>query len=74
LPPCSSIQRPRQQHYRQPEQRGGAAIYDGVLETRPALGYGVAPEGDDIRRAWRLVRATTLLWLAVMLLAGALYA
>jgi adenosylcobinamide-phosphate synthase len=53
---------------------GGAAIYDGVLETRPALGYGVAPEGDDIRRAWRLVRATTLLWLAVMLLAGALYA
>ena len=53
---------------------GGPAIYDGVLETRPALGYGVAPEGDDIRRAWRLVRATTLLWLATMLLAGALYA
>ncbi len=53
---------------------GGAAIYDGVLETRPALGYGVAPEGDDIRRAWRLVRATTLLWLAVMMFAGALYA
>lgn len=53
---------------------GGPAIYDGVLETRPPLGYGVAPEGDDIRRAWRLVRATTVFWLAVMVLAGALYA
>ena len=53
---------------------GGAATYDGVPETRPALGYGVAPEGDDIRRAWRLVRSTTLLWLAIAALAGALYA
>lgn len=53
---------------------GGAARYDGVIETRPLLGYGEAPEGDDIRRAWRLVRATTLLWLAALLLAGALYA
>jgi len=53
---------------------GGHAIYDGVAETRPALGDGVAPEGDDIRRAWRLVRATTLLWLAAMMLAGAMYA
>jgi adenosylcobinamide-phosphate synthase len=38
------------------------------------LGYGVAPEGEDIRRAWRLVRATTLLWLGVVCLVGALYA
>ena len=53
---------------------GGAAIYDGVAEDRPPLGYGEAPEGDDIRRAWGLVRATTLLWLAAMILAGALYA
>jgi adenosylcobinamide-phosphate synthase len=53
---------------------GGAAIYDGVEEVRPVLGYGVAPEGEDIRRAWRLVRATTLLWLGVIGLAGALYA
>ena len=53
---------------------GGAAIYDGVAESRPELGYGVAPDGDDIRRAWRLVRATTFLWLATMALAGALYA
>lgn len=53
---------------------GGAAIYDGVEEARPALGHGVAPEGDDIRRAWRLVRATTLLWLGIVGLVGALYA
>jgi adenosylcobinamide-phosphate synthase len=53
---------------------GGAAVYDGVVETRPVLGYGVAPEGEDIRRAWRLVRATTVLWLGIVGLAGALYA
>ena len=53
---------------------GGAAVYDGVVETRPELGYGVPPEGEDIRRAWRLVRATTLLWLGIIGLAGALYA
>jgi adenosylcobinamide-phosphate synthase len=53
---------------------GGPAIYDGEVESRQALGYGVAPEGDDIRRAWRLVRATTMLWLAVMALLGAMYA
>lgn len=53
---------------------GGAAIYDGVAEMRPPLGYGVAPDSDDIRRAWRLVRSTTLLWLGVAVLVGALYA
>jgi adenosylcobinamide-phosphate synthase len=53
---------------------GGVATYDGVAETRPELGYGVAPEGEDIRRAWRLVRSTTMLWLGIMALAGALYA
>ena len=53
---------------------GGTATYDGVAETRPDLGYGVAPQGEDIRRAWRLVRSTTMLWLGIMALAGALYA
>lgn len=53
---------------------GGAATYDGIVEIRPALGYGVAPEGDDIRRAWRLVRSTALLWIGMIALAGALYA
>jgi adenosylcobinamide-phosphate synthase len=53
---------------------GGSAIYDGVAETRPPLGLGAAPESEDIRRAWRLVRATTWLWMAAVALAGALYA
>jgi adenosylcobinamide-phosphate synthase len=53
---------------------GGAATYDGVAEMRPVLGYGVAPEGEDIRRAWRLVRSTTMLWLGTIALIGAMYA
>ena len=42
---------------------GGYAVYDGVAEQRPDLGEGRAPQANDIRRAWKLVRATTLLWL-----------
>jgi adenosylcobinamide-phosphate synthase len=53
---------------------GGAATYDGVAEMRPVLGYGLAPEGEDIRRAWRLVRSTTVLWLGMIALIGAMYA
>ncbi|MBC7685482.1 MAG: cobalamin biosynthesis protein [Bdellovibrionales bacterium] len=44
---------------------GGAAIYDGVEELRPALGAGRPAAAGDIIRAWRLVRGTTFLWLAV---------
>lgn len=44
---------------------GGAAIYDGVEEARPALGAGRPAAAGDIIRAWRLVRSTTFLWLAV---------
>ena len=43
---------------------GGAAVYDGVEEMRPALGIGRPAVGGDIVRAWHLVRATTTLWLA----------
>ena len=54
---------------------GGAAIYDGVMEQRPALGSGPAAQGADIVRAWELVRATTVWWLvAVGAVAGALHA
>jgi adenosylcobinamide-phosphate synthase len=49
---------------------GGAAVYDGVVEQRPALGAGPAAQGVDIVRAWRLVRRTTLLWLGVALVGG----
>lgn len=39
---------------------GGTNVYDGVPETRPALGDGRAPEPADIHRATRLSRAVTL--------------
>ncbi|MEJ7805406.1 MAG: adenosylcobinamide-phosphate synthase CbiB [Telluria sp.] len=54
---------------------GGAASYDGIIEQRPVLGHGRSAQGMDIVRAWKLVRDTTLLWLAVsFLVAGALHA
>jgi adenosylcobinamide-phosphate synthase len=46
-------------------QLGGAAVYDGVTEARPALGTGPDAGADDIVRAWRLVWRTTLLWVIV---------
>lgn len=45
---------------------GGAAIYHGQLEQRPALGCGNAAGAADIARAVRLVRRTLYLWLAVI--------
>ncbi len=54
---------------------GGAAIYDGELEQRPALGMGRPARGADIARAWALVRTSTILWLALACLAaGVLHA
>jgi adenosylcobinamide-phosphate synthase len=49
---------------------GGAAVYDGAVEQRPPLGTGPAARGADIVRAWRLVWRTTLLWVAIALVAG----
>lgn len=45
---------------------GGAAIYHGQMEQRPALGCGNAAGAADIARAMRLVRHTLYLWLAVI--------
>lgn len=54
---------------------GGPAVYDGELEQRPPLGIGDAARTEDIVRAWRLVRNTTVLWLAVaLMIAGGPYA
>ena len=50
---------------------GGSAVYDGVTEQRPALGHGRAAQAGDIARAWKLVEAVTVLWLAVACVAGA---
>ncbi|MGX4644425.1 CobD/CbiB family cobalamin biosynthesis protein [Massilia sp. SYSU DXS3249] len=44
---------------------GGAARYAGQLEARPALGSGPAAAPRDILRAWRLVLASALLWVAL---------
>ncbi|MES2830525.1 MAG: adenosylcobinamide-phosphate synthase CbiB [Pseudomonadota bacterium] len=44
---------------------GGAAIYDGQIEHRPALGGDQAVAAEDIGRAWKLVAGTTALWLGV---------
>jgi adenosylcobinamide-phosphate synthase len=53
-------------------QLGGAAVYDGEVEDRPALGEGRAAAGADISRAWQLVTRTTMLWLAMGLALAAL--
>ncbi len=51
---------------------GGAAVYHGQLEVRPALGQGAAVQGGDIARALKLVRAGVGLWLALIVVASLL--
>lgn len=51
---------------------GGEAIYQGVLISKPVLGFGNSPQLGDIQRAMQLVNHTVMLWcfgitLAVML-------
>ncbi len=53
-------------------QLGGAAIYHGEVEQRPALGAGAQATGTDINRAWQLVARTTALWLAMACAVAAL--
>ena len=53
-------------------QLGGAAIYEGCLEARPALGKGRTAAGKDIPRALALITRSLLLWLAVIGLGDAL--
>ena len=55
-------------------QCGGAAIYHGHEEIRPALGCGPAPVAADLGRAITLIRRSLWLWLAVLFLIGALHA
>lgn len=45
---------------------GGAAIYHGRIEERPALGEDRSPGAADIGRALELVRRGVWLWLAVL--------
>ncbi len=53
---------------------GGAAIYHGKLEVRPALGEGRPPQAADIARALALVQRGMRLWLIVALVLGLLAA
>ncbi|TDQ80356.1 adenosylcobinamide-phosphate synthase [Paraburkholderia silvatlantica] len=46
---------------------GGAAVYHGMLEERPALGTGSPPRAQHVDAAVRLVERTTILWLAALL-------
>jgi len=46
-------------------QLGGAAMYHGQMEQRPALGSGSAPTAADIPRALALVQRGQWLWLGV---------
>lgn len=58
-------------------QLGGAALYHGVIETRPLLGCGNAPNEYDIARAVMLVQRSVWLWLlviAVIAIAGGWHA
>src|SRR5450830_1243014 len=49
---------------------GGAAIYDGEVEQRPALGAGRPARATDIERAWRLVAKTAWLWIICAVIAA----
>lgn len=49
---------------------GGPGVYHGRLRWRPRFGVGDAPGSDTIRRAVWLVRAGSLLWVALIVLAG----
>lgn len=49
---------------------GGSAVYDGVVESRPALGDGAPPEAEDIDGAVHLLRRTLLLWVLLLLAGG----
>ena len=55
-------------------QCGGAAIYHGQIEIRPALGNGPAPVAADLGRAIMLIRKSLWLWLGVLFLTGFIHA
>jgi adenosylcobinamide-phosphate synthase len=52
-------------------QLGGGAFYHGAWKERPPLGAGKAPDVGGIERALKLLRHTTLLWIAVIWSIGA---
>ena len=53
-------------------QLGGEAPYHGQMTQRPALGAGAAPDAASLVAAIALVRRALALWVALVLLAGAI--
>lgn len=53
---------------------GGNAIYHGQFKERPLLGEGAPPTASDIRRATKLVNRGMLIWIGLLILAGACHA
>ncbi|MFP3873066.1 MAG: adenosylcobinamide-phosphate synthase CbiB [Thiohalophilus sp.] len=53
---------------------GGPVRYHGGLRQRPVLGAGAPARMGDITRAVRLVQYTLILWLAIIGIAGGLFA
>ena len=51
-------------------QLGGAAIYHGREEVRPALGCGAPPDETSVRGAVKLVQRGIWLWLGVVAIAA----
>ena len=49
---------------------GGSASYHGTVSDRPVLGWGRAPEADDLERSITLVNYQITVWIAVALLLG----
>lgn len=47
-------------------QLGGGAFYHGAWKERPPLGVGPAPDAGGIERALKLLRHTTLVWIAAV--------
>jgi len=53
---------------------GGSAQYAGLLQQRPLLGEGRAPDVDTIADAVALIKRSLVLWLIVLALGGIVYA
>ncbi len=52
---------------------GGAAIYDGKLKPRLALGIGRSPKARDITRAWKMIRNSMISWCFVAIFIGLIF-
>ena len=52
---------------------GGEARYHGKTVHKPEIGYGPAPENNDVERAMALVQKTLMLWCCLLAVAEGLF-